>query len=194
MNLNALKDKAYKLACERGFHDTELSNKHCLCLVISELMEAVEADRKGKRADMGLFKEYQGNRIVFSEDTRIQRFKQDFEAYIKDSVGDELADAVIRLLNLAGLRNIDLGDWDEWWDEVVTSIELNVKNDYSFPELMFGVCKNIISELASIENVVCSTIGMLRVICYVHKIDIEWHIEQKMRYNSLREKMHGKKY
>lgn len=46
MNLNELRDKAYKTACEHGFHDQELSNNHFLCLVISELMEAVEADRK----------------------------------------------------------------------------------------------------------------------------------------------------
>lgn len=49
MNLNELRDRAYKTACDHGFHDEELSNEHCLCLVISELMEAVEADRKGKR-------------------------------------------------------------------------------------------------------------------------------------------------
>lgn len=46
MNLNELRDKTYKIACEHGFHDTELSNKHFLCLIISELMEAVEADRR----------------------------------------------------------------------------------------------------------------------------------------------------
>lgn len=52
MNLNELRDKAYKTACEHGFHDQELSNNHFLCLVISELMEAVEADRKGRRANV----------------------------------------------------------------------------------------------------------------------------------------------
>ena len=49
IDLNDLRDKAYKNACEHGFHDQELSNEHCLCLIISELMEAVEADRKGKQ-------------------------------------------------------------------------------------------------------------------------------------------------
>ena len=48
MNLNELRDKAYRNAVTHGFHDEELSNEHCLCLVISELMEAVEADRKGR--------------------------------------------------------------------------------------------------------------------------------------------------
>ena len=45
INLNELRNRAYKTACEHGFHDKELSNEHLLCLVTSELMEAVEADR-----------------------------------------------------------------------------------------------------------------------------------------------------
>lgn len=48
INLNKWRDRAYKTACEHGFHDKELSNEHCLMLVITELSEAVEADRKGR--------------------------------------------------------------------------------------------------------------------------------------------------
>ena len=29
INLNILRDRAYKIACEHGFHDKELSNEHC---------------------------------------------------------------------------------------------------------------------------------------------------------------------
>lgn len=54
INLNALCDRAYKIACEHGFHDNELSNEHCLCLVISDLMEAVEADRKNRHFDLSI--------------------------------------------------------------------------------------------------------------------------------------------
>lgn len=59
MNLNELRDRAYKTACEHGFHDEELSNEHCLCLVLSELMEAVEADRKGRFAKVPVDKKVQ---------------------------------------------------------------------------------------------------------------------------------------
>lgn len=51
IDLNTLRDMAYKNACEHGFHDQELSNEHCLCLVISELMEAVEADRGNRHSN-----------------------------------------------------------------------------------------------------------------------------------------------
>ena len=46
MNLNELRDKAYRNAVAHGWHEENLSDEHFLCLVISELMEAVEADRK----------------------------------------------------------------------------------------------------------------------------------------------------
>ena len=49
MNLNELRDKAYQCAVKHGWHEEEYSNEHFLCLVISELMEAVEADRKGNQ-------------------------------------------------------------------------------------------------------------------------------------------------
>lgn len=66
MNLNTLRDEAFKIACEHGFHDTELSNEHYLMLVITELSEAVEADRKDRHADIAKFKEWQGNSLSLS--------------------------------------------------------------------------------------------------------------------------------
>ena len=48
INLNELRDRAYKIARDHGFHDADWSNEHLLCLVISELMEAVEADRNDR--------------------------------------------------------------------------------------------------------------------------------------------------
>ena len=194
MNLNKLRDKAYKTACEHGFHDREFSNEHYLMLVITELSEAVEADRKGKIAKVAMFKEWQGNGIPFSEETRIKRFKEDFEAYIKDTTGDELADACIRLLDFSGQKNINLGDWNDGWDDVVAHLNPDSKDAYSFTELMFSLCRKITDQYDDIEDIVCSMFGLIKTICYVHEINIEWHIEQKMKYNSLRENMHGKKY
>ena len=45
-NLNIFRDKAYKTACEHGFHEQELSNNHFLWHLISELMVAEQADSK----------------------------------------------------------------------------------------------------------------------------------------------------
>lgn len=106
INLNKLRDEAYQNAVEHGWHGEDLSDEHFLCLVISELMEAVQAERKGKRSDVAKFNEWQGNNIPFSEETRVRRFQEDFEAYIKDSVEDELSDVCIRMLDLSGLLGV----------------------------------------------------------------------------------------
>lgn len=55
MRLNELKDKAYKNAVAHGWHEEDKSHCHWLCLVISELMEAVEADRKNRHASVKFF-------------------------------------------------------------------------------------------------------------------------------------------
>lgn len=55
IELNELRDKAYRNAVVHGWHEESLSNEHFLCLVMSELMEAVNADRKGKRALRKIF-------------------------------------------------------------------------------------------------------------------------------------------
>ena len=66
IDFNALRDRAYKCACAHGFHNTELINEHFLCLVISELMEAVEADRKNRRFDKEKHKLAGADRVLRS--------------------------------------------------------------------------------------------------------------------------------
>ena len=192
MNLNELRDKAYQCAVEHGWHEENLSDEHFLYLVISELMEAVEADRKGKHSEVGMFKEWQGNSIPLTEETRQRRFKVDFEAYIKGSVEEELADACIRLLDLAGLRNVDLGE--------VTLDELKCSEgfyDWTFTESMFFLVCNLTDtdfiESHSFDSYLRVVLMEIMGFCVKKDIDIFWHIEQKMKYNELRPYMHGGK-
>ena len=55
--LNSLRDECHKIACEHGFERKQHSEQHAMCLVISELMEAVEADRKDRHANLKSFNE-----------------------------------------------------------------------------------------------------------------------------------------
>lgn len=180
MNLNTLRDEAFKIACDHGFHDIELSDEHCLMLVITELSEAVEADRKGKNADIAKFREWQGNSIHFSDETRNKRFKEDFEAYIKDSVADELADAAIRLLDLAGLRKVNVEIPDDEWGSIINDLKPDAKNQYNFSDAMFHICESIIdkNKYDHIEDVILTPIGLIKLVCHIYNIDLEWHIKK----------------
>lgn len=186
INLNELRDKAYKCAVEHGWHEKEYSNEHCLCLVISELMEAVEADRKGDWACVGM-------KDFFDDDlTAGKNFKDLFELHLKGVVEVELADACISLLDLAGLRNVDLGE---------VEIE-DLKHSEGFFDWTFTECMySLVSTIADIEYQVNNTIetylrvmlGEILVFCVQRYIDIFWYIEKKMKYNELRQYKHGGK-
>lgn len=199
IDLNALRDGAYKTACEHGFHDQELSNEHCFCLVISELMEAVEADRKGKRANVDRYnKKIANSRICQGLDPDIPKERGYEVAYnetIKGSIEEELADAVIRLLDLAGLRGISLelanGDIDDCIEDMAEACE-----GETFTESIYSISTlpvrydGIYDFLTAVNDMILSIFGLAKYL----DIGLLWHIEQKMKYNQLREKMHGKKY
>lgn len=100
---------------EKGFWDKERNVGEMLMLIVSEIGEAMEAHRK--------------NRFAVQEHS-MDLSPTKFEHLIKDTFEDELADAVIRILDMAGGLDIDL----------------------------------------------------------------EWHIQQKVQYNTTRERLHGKQY
>ena len=187
IDLNDLRDRAYKTACEHGFHDEELSNEHCLCLVISELMEAVEADRTGQQFNKDAKETYE---LI----QNVKFCKVIYDNYIKGSVEEELADAVIRLLDLSGYRDIVIEEFTE--DMLYEAAESC--DDESFTESIYAISTiPIRCEYEYDYQLEGQLNGMLLAIFGFAKhldIDLLWHIEQKMKYNELRPKMHGKKY
>jgi len=192
INLNKLRDKAYKTACEHGFHNQELSNEHWLCLVISELMEAVEADRNdnwNRIAKVEQFKKkLEISRICQGLDPEISKergYEVTYNTYIKGSIDEELADAVIRLLDLAGLRNLNLNRF---------ALVNVVSKKKTFTENLYSIIKDITNYKYTLEELVNYAITQVFALSDILDIDLLWHIEQKMKYNELREKMHGKKY
>jgi NTP pyrophosphatase (non-canonical NTP hydrolase) len=99
MTLNELRDKAFAYAEKQGFHEN-INFGEKLMLIVSELSEALEADRKGKRA----------KNPKMSNGTYFNVTKELYEKSVRGSVEEELADAIIRLCGLAGIYKIDL-DW-----------------------------------------------------------------------------------
>lgn len=183
MNYNNLKIQAHENACRKGFWESSHSQEHCIMLVITEISEAVEADRKGER-----FNEYN------SSDYKLYQFgekhgdiKSAYEAYIKGSIEDELADAAIRLLDLAGHLEID-------FDYLSPCRYYRAFNRFPFTENAFTFIKGLMRDQYSIEKRVQSALEYLRMWSEQLGIDLEWFIIEKMKYNETREVMHGKNY
>lgn len=177
MDLNKLSQEAFETTKAHGWHDKELSDETYLMLIITEIAEAVQADRKGKHADVEAFKKYD----------EIIDFKENFERQIKSTVEEELSDVVIRCLDLAGLRGIDLHYADTLLSEVVKEVQV------SFPELMYMACEVITFHGYDLKERLNELVAGIIAYCNKKGIDIEFLIEQKMKYNRLREYKHGNK-
>jgi NTP pyrophosphatase (non-canonical NTP hydrolase) len=85
----------------KGFYDEEKNIGEMLALIHSEVSEALECDRKGLRTHP--FVKF--NLLMGKGD---DEFKFEFEEDVKDTFEDELADIIIRALDLAAYRGIDI--------------------------------------------------------------------------------------
>ena len=100
MNLTMFSQEIHNANKEKGFYDNPVETGTTLMLVTSELAEALEADRHNLRA----------NRLAFeiaTEENNVP-FVESFKENIKDTYEDEIADAIIRLLDHCGFKNIDI--------------------------------------------------------------------------------------
>lgn len=186
MDLNKLRDEAFEIAKAHGWHDEELPDETYLMLIITEIAEAVQADRKDKHADAGLFKA-DVETLDMADGYDRDVWKRDFEIYIKNTVEEELSDVVIRCLDLAGLRGIDLHYADTLLSEGVKEVQV------SFPELMYMACEEITFHGYDLTERLNELVAGIIAYCNKKGIDIEFFIEQKMKYNKLRPFRHGNK-
>lgn len=122
LGLNELRDSIHKNSVARGFYDGDNELKDLLrddklatdivthakfaeriALVHSELSEAIEADRHNRWANLREINlDFRSNMPIG------QSSKELFEKEVKNTVEDELADALIRILDMCGWLNIDI--------------------------------------------------------------------------------------
>lgn len=160
-----------------GFHVEIHSFEYFRVFITSELMEILDADRKGIRARVDEF-----NRQYDFDWTK------NYRDYIKGSIEEEMADVVLRCLDFAvwldkyeGIEfnssssyAIDLSNYIK--NHIPLFVDETVKYLYSGTKSMITIIK-VISELAIILD-----------------IDLIYFVELKLEYNKTRGHLHGNKY
>ncbi len=182
IDLNELAKEVHANSVEKGFWEGDPSDQHFLMLVITELSEAIEADRKCMKPDIKRYKYLMGE---YTSECSPRTFEHMFEVYLKDSIQDELADAFIRLLDLAGARNLNMNRAN------FTNI---VSKKKTFTENIYAIIKDLTNNKYSLEEQVFYCLSQISRLAEILDISLPWHVEQKMKYNKLREYKHGKKY
>lgn len=187
--LNRYAKDCHQQAVAKGFWDVQRSVGHCLMLAFGELHEGIEADRIGKWAK--LTPEAVKNLRAISG----AAFAQAFLWFVKDRVEDEIADAVIRLLDLLG-HLLDGKDLQAWQVSCFDSVYA----EDGIPHMLTDALIPIVATLCDADANCDTTNGILYVIkslehlCDHLGIDLMEHIELKMKYNEMRPALHGKKY
>ena len=106
-SLNQLRDEIHANAKEKGFCDSKKEVGTMLMLIVSELAEALEADRTGDFCDFSKYEKCKKEMDVgIRTSEEIEKYA--FEKYIKNTFEDELADVIIRTLSICGYLGIDI--------------------------------------------------------------------------------------
>lgn len=190
---NKLRDAAFNCAKEHGFHNVEHSNAYYCMLIITELSEAIASDRKGIHAKSGIFTKALNSSVAWNgndEKEKDKIFKVLFEREIKDTVEDELADVVIRCLDFAGERNLDINI--DLLD--VPPIPVGEDDIPTFTDFMFATSAFFFNDSLTLRLTLVAIIGCMLGYAKQFDVDLIWHIKQKMHYNELRPMLNGKKY
>ena len=109
-----------------------------------------------------------------------------------------MADAKIRILDLVG----SLGKEDEFIEEYKNYKSETIDRELdNICEDLFDITGTIYLALLRWSENIGVGLDRLAIACYEieqlakhHNIDLDWHIEMKMRYNETREYKHGKGY
>lgn len=165
MDINSLIDRAHKNALAHGFYEDDFNLARSIMLIVSEIGEAMDSDRRGRIGEVSEAERYIDN----------ETSDEYFEAVIKNTFWDEIADIFIRIFDLMGHDNIPFVQGDM------------VKSTGLYNDLR-------LLTLAISSGCVTKALHRLQALCTAQDIDIEPFILAKMKYNENRPYKHGKIY
>lgn len=194
LTFNELAAVIGKMNRDKGFWEDQKSAKTRTALIVGEIFEALEADRKG--------------RVISSEELNAL-FPKDatefdivtFENRIKDTIGDEWGDAIIRMLDchanhpeMKFFKEYSSDDEEVVGDTLtlnnfkMLSNQLNISNKFEFGDDVFNAATLLIN------GQFMDFVYYSAAVAAVHGFDLVRHIELKLQYNATRAYKHGKNY
>ena len=139
------------------------------------LQRDMEAQAAGKRANLEVY-----NDGTFNS-------SENFKVLIKDTLEDEMADVAIRLGDLAGALGVD-------FDKMNPCKYHRAFDKFTFTENAFALTKGLCRDIIGIEKRIQFGLEYVTKWAKSINIDLDWHIDEKMKYNATLPPKHGKAY
>lgn len=194
MNLKKLAGKAHTINVSKGFWDPIPNEGQTLWLVCTEMCEMTEAHREGRDGDINKF-EKERRRIMnsrYSDHEKPVVIAKLFKKHVKDSMGDELADSLIRMLDYCVGFKITIEE------KKIGRIIEQMKN---------RKLKNLGEELLDLAGLIkflhkgivkaqSANAVIARIILFGEQLQVPLmkHVKYKLEYNATRPRKHNKKY
>lgn len=180
--LRELTAKIHEGNVARGFWEQN-NLRQKLTLIVTEVVEAFEEVRTGRpyawitsgeKSPYAV--EIDKNNFVENKDGVLTFIKPEGELF-------ELADVVIRCLDLAGYHKLDLSGRSK-----IT------KHDANSTDFYFNLIRDLTSEENGLWFVLQRTVAMIEWYCRQNEWDLWTAVEIKVAYNETRPFKHGKKF
>lgn len=192
MNLTELSKTIRFDNASKGFDPTEGGIDRYLLLTISEICEAQNELRDGRRIDEIY---YEKGELQFKD--RQSAVNHSFDGTIKGfkpcGFPVEIADAIIRLLDICGKFDIpvEISDFTSyiWYGPIDWYLLLACKIVTDAHNSVFGGFRRHI-----FDHSLQAAITLLWHLSLHHKIDIEKVIQEKLEFNRNRPPKHGRKF
>ena len=173
--------KVHSNAKAHGWHDEKKPDEHWLCMIMTEVAEAVEADRKNSKAFRKIFERESVSPQL--KDHREKHWQFCFDRFIKNTLEDEFADICIRIFDYA---------YEKFGEDMLwMTYRVRIHEEKPFTSIAFHFVKDILNS---------GMMNLSEAILFIYEwadkldIDLDWHIAAKMRYNESRPYKHGKSY
>lgn len=182
-DLNAYAKEHHQAMKAKGFWDGEFDIYEKSNLIISEIGELIDAHRLNKRVS-----EISMDQTVLAMKgmpENLSHFEWCYKNAIKGTIEEELADIVLRVLDLAG------------YFEAKISLDGQSVSFYpAYQELVWAVSRatSCLPNTPQIGTVLSDIISGCELISESLKIDLWTHVQLKSEYNKSRPHKHGKNY
>lgn len=201
--LQAISDTAHSINVANGFDEAE-SYKRSVALIVSEMAEMLEADRKDKcsRSIIEELTKRESNMISGMTIKQAHQFiitTNDFQAWfkecVKDTVEDELADVVIRITSFLAASGHKI-ESESAFDALEQFTDSDLIHDLPLYEIIYNLMQATLNAEEKLEPYV--ELEGIAYTCFelaeIFDFDLEWHIDAKLTYNKTRSYLHGKAY
>lgn len=187
--------EVWDIAVSKGWHDNPISKEQYLGLVMTEVAEAVEADRKDKRAKTDMMADVMRtqceNKEGLSKEWYEKWFEVYYDEYVKGSIEEEFADMIIRILDMTYEVH---GNRMKWYG--YDHFGERYDNSKKFIQTSWIFVKDVLNwGMMNITDSVAFVYSWAEHGCGINPKTLDMHIRWKMKKNELRPyKYGGKKY